>query len=509
MEIAELKAEIADLKQQVQLLTEQLRLARRQQFGASSEKSPPEQLSLFNEAEKEADPCVLEPELERAAPKRKKQKGKREADFSLLPTERIVHELPENEQACSCCGEKMHVCGHDLLRRQIKVIPAKYILEEHMQAVYSCRRCEQSATDAPVPMKKAPVPAPVIKGSGIASPSLLAQIANQKYTLGLPLYRQEQEFKRNNIPINRQNMANWIICGAQRWLKPLYDTLHRQLLMRQILHGDETRLQVLHEEGRKPQNDSYMWMYRTSGDTRRHIVLYEYATNRNAENPAAFLQGFQGYLHTDGYQGYHSLAGITAVGCWAHLRREFDQTLTALDADLRQKHPAHIGLDYCNRLFALERQFDEDKLNPDQRFEQRNRLSKLIAKEFFAWANGEYEKLHSVKGKFGEALTYATGQQVPFLMNVFLDGRLELSNNRAERSIKPFVIGRKNWLFCNTPDGADASAVFYSIIETAKENGLNVFKYLSFLFETLPNLPIVATLDACLPWTENVQALCK
>jgi len=503
VKVAELEAEITDLKQQVQLLQEQLRLARQRQFGTSSEKSVAldgEQLSIFNEAEAEANPAAPEPELEQITYKRKKRKGKREADFSGLPVEQVVHELPEEERTCPDCGGPMHACGHEVYRRELKVIPAQFKVTEHLQTAYSCRHCEKTS-DGTVPMLKSSVPAPVIRGSGMASPSLLAYIAHQKYVLALPLYRQEQEFKRLGLNLSRQTMANWMLYASTKYLQPIYDAMKAQLLAYQVLHADETLLQVLREPGKTPQSDSYMWLYRTSGDAERPIVLYDYQPDRKYRRPADFLEGWSGYLHTDGYEAYHKLQNVTVIGCFAHVRRRFAEILKTVPKHAWPESEAYRGLQFCDRLFALEREFA--KLPPEEnfraRYEARLKQSKPLMDAFFDWA-----KNSPALPKFavGEAITYALNQRL-YLEHVLLDGRLELSNNRAERSVKPFVIGRRNWMFADTVNGANASAVLYSIVETAKENGLHPFDYLQFVFQSAPGLDFhsdPAALDRLLPW---------
>lgn len=503
--LTEKDQEIAELRQQVEWLTQQFRLLRARQFGASSEKiiTHPEQISLFNEVESVT--ATATPEFEQITYARKKQKGKREVDFSGLPTEQIIHELPESERICPDCGGPLHACGHDVLRRELTCIPAQYKVTEHIQTVYSCRHCEQTADH--VPMKKSEVPAALIPGSGIASPSLLAQILNSKYTLALPLYRQEQEFKRIGINLSRQTMSNWVITVHQKWLAALFQLLRDELLKNEILHADETTLQVLHEEGRKSRQRSYVWLYSTSGDTQRPVVLYDYQPSRAGECASNFLDGFTGKLHTDGYDAYHCKlsAGITVVGCWAHMRRKFTDALKSLPKDVQSKSPAQIGLNYCNQLFGLEADYSQRGLSFEERHHVRLEKSQPIAESFFSWVRTEYERIPVPKTAYGTALLYAINQK-SWLMNVFLDGRLELSNNRAERSVRPFAVGRKNWLFCNTPRGADASAAVYSIIETAKANGLKPFAYLNFLLERLPSGTDTA---AWLPWNETAQTLCK
>jgi transposase len=497
---------IAELELQNQWLLEQLKLSKQRLFGSSSEKSAAieggEQLSVFNEAEATADPAVAEPALEQvAAHTRKKPKGKREEDFSGLPVEQVVHELSEEERVCADCGGPMHACGHEVYRRELTVVPPQFKVTEHVQTAYSCRHCEKSAEDDPVPMLKSAVPAPVIRGSGVASPSLLAYIAHQKYVLALPLYRQEQEFKRLGLNLPRHNMANWMIYVSANYFRPIYDAMKAELLTHEVLHGDDTGLQVLREPGKTPQSGSYMWLYRTSGDAARHVVYYEYQPDHKERRPADFLDGWSGYLHTDGYKGYHKLKNVTVIGCWAHVRRRFANVLKTIPAKARAGSESLRGLQFCDRLFALEREYA--KLPPDDNFKARYKarleLSKPVMVAFFEWAKNSPALPQS---GVGEAISYAQNQRF-WLEKVLLDGRLELSNNRAERSVKPFTIGRHNWLFADTVGGANASAVLYSVIETAKENGLYPFDYLEFVFQTAPGLDFrndPAVLDRLMPW---------
>ena len=244
--------EIAFLHRQIDWLTQQLRLARGQRFGASSEQTQAilEQVSLFQEAESESCAKMPEPELEQVTYKRRKQKGKRELDFSGLPVEQVIHELPEAEQVCLECGGKLHACGHEVLRRELAYVPAQYKVVEHVQTVYACRCCERNSDH--VFLRKSEVPAPLIPGSGVASPSLLAHIMNSKYTLALPLYRQEQELQRRGLSISRQTMSNWIIYAYQHYFPSLFHALHQELLKSEILHADETTLTVLRRMAGRP-----------------------------------------------------------------------------------------------------------------------------------------------------------------------------------------------------------------------------------------------------------------
>jgi len=520
--IAELEAENARLKSENEILSgenaklqllvnyyiEQLRLAQHRKFGASSEKTElPEQPGLFNEAEVEADEKA-EAETIVSYVRKKKSKGKREEFYEGLPTEQIVHELPEDERICPDCGGPLHVCKSEVLRREVEIIPAKVRAVEHVQTVYGCRNCEKNAADDAPPMMKSVVPAPAISGSGIASPSLLSYIICNKYVLALPLYRQEQELERVGIHISRQTMANWVIFVAVHWLTPIYKLLKAELLSNDILHADETTLQVIKEKGRTAAQKSYMWMYHTGRDAEKHVALFEYQQTREGKHPQNFLTGYAGFLHVDGYAGYNELEkqGVTLVECWTHMRRKFDEALKALKKDERADAVANIGLNYCNKLFEFERKFDELGLSHEERAEQRILKSKSVAEAFFAWAESMMGQTLP-KSKLGIAVTYAVNQRA-WLMNFLLDGRLELSNNRAERTIRPFTVGRKNWLFSFCARGAKASAVVYSIIETALANGLVPFMYLNYLFEILPNIT-TSKLPDCLPWNPVVQEICK
>ena len=457
-------------------LTQQLRLTRGQRFGASSEQTQAltEQLCLLNEAEALADEKAAEPDLEQLTYKRRKQAGKREMDLSRLPAEQVVHELRSEERVCPGCGGPLHQCGQSVLRRELVYAPAQYKVVEHVQAAYSCRYCER--TNDHVPMKKSEVPAPLLPGSGIVTPGLLVHILHSKYVLALPLYRQEQELARLDVPISRQTMANWIIAAHERWFSDFVQALRQELLSNEILHADETSLMVLREPGRKASQKSYVWVYDTSRDAKHPVALYDYQPSRAGVCASRFLEGFSGYLHTDGYDAYHCKLppGITVVGCWTHMRRKFTDTLKSLPKELRELSPAQVGLDYCDKLFHLESGFTEQELSSRERYQARLEQSRPLAEKFFAWVAAEYERNPVPKRMFGAVLTYAVNLK-SWLMKVFLDGRLELSNNRAERAVRPFAVGRKNWLFSNTPKGADASAAVYSIVETAKANGLRPY----------------------------------
>jgi len=418
-----LKSRKAELEALVKYYEEQLRLAKHRQFGSSSEKGEvSEQLGLFDESENTADPKLPEPELEEITYKRKKRVGKREDDLSGLLVETVEYDLPESERICPDCGGALHTMGHDV-RRELKIIPAQVKVVEHKRAVYSCRHCETHSDH--VPIVKAPMPEPVIRGS-LASPSAVAHIMTQKYVMCTPLYRQEQAWLREGVSLSRQTMANWVIRCSQDWLEPLYEKMKTQLLSHEVLHADETVCQVLREPGKKADTNSYMWHYRTSGEAKHQIILYEYQPTRSSAHPKRFLSGWKGYLHADGYKGYHGLPpGITVIGCWVHLRRKFDEALKATPADARPQSLASEAIKRLGYLFHLEDQWKV--LDAEERQELRLKESKPLAEAFFAWI----QSLHVLpKTPMGVAIHYALDQR-RWLMNFYLDGRCESSNNRA------------------------------------------------------------------------------
>ena len=502
--IAKQEAQIAELTAKLNWYQEQFRLAQQKRFGASSERSHPDQLELFNEAEATAAPTAKEPEVETISYKRKKTRGEREAKLASLPVERIEYRLGDGDRTCSCCSGKVHEMSTEI-RRELKVTPPQVTVVEHVQIVYSCRDCERDGIR--VPVVTAPMPTPAFPNS-LASPSAVAYVMSQKYVDSQPLYRQEQQFQRLGIALSRQTLANWMIAGADQWLAPLYGHLHAHMLEQDILHADETTFPVLHEPGKKAESKKYLWMYRT-GQSGPAIILYEYQPTRSGEHPRKFLAKFRGYLHADGYQGYESLENVTLIGCWAHARRMFHESLQVLPAG---KDPAETtageGIAFCNQLFALEREWKD--ATAEERYEARLKHSRPVLDAFLAWLHSQRSRVLP-KSKLGEAIKYCLNQWDK--LNAFLkDGRLELDNNRAERSIKPVVIGRKNWMFANTSRGAKASAVIYSIVETAKANGLNPFTYLTYLFEQLPQLNDLTDREAIsrlLPWSQTLPITCR
>ena len=482
------QAQLTELKLQNQWLLEQLGLAKKREFGSSSERIQEDlmdQLGLnFNEAEayaygtKSATP-------EQIAVKAHERKRKSGSVTDIVPegtpTEVVEHGLSEEERTCDSCGSVMKEIGKEI-HRSLMMEPAKFWIREDIYYTYACKQCEETTGEAKI--LKTPKE-PVLCSGSFASAEAVAHIMTQKFVMYSPLYRLEQEFNREGLKLSRQTMANWMLNTSDTWLRPIYDVLHRELCKEPVLHADETTLQVLKESGKAATSKSYMWLYRTSGCTGSPIVLYEYQPSRKAVHAEDFLNGFSGWLHADGYQGYHKLPeNIRVVGCLAHARRKFDEALQTIPQEDRKESLAAIGECYCTRLFQLEEALAE--LTPEERYAKRLELEKPVLDALLAWANEAVTKT-APKSALGKALHYLL-EQWPYLVRYLEDGRLELSNNRAERSIKPFVMGRKNWLFANTPAGAQSSAVIYSLIETAKENQLDPHRYLLWVLRSAPAL---------------------
>ena len=496
-------------KQQLQIdrLTEMLRLAQKARFGPSSEKSKyilggdSEQTSLFNEAEAyaqedEPEPVIVEKHT-------RKPKRTKEELAKALPVREVIITLAEEERVCDICeSTDLKVIGKELVRRELCIIPAQAFVTATYAETYACVECEKETDEANI--IKPEVPEPVVK-RGLASPSSVAHVMYQKYVNAMPLYRQAKDWEQFGVSISRATLANWIIYTSLHWLLPLWKALKTVLLPSPVIHADETVIQVLEEDGKTPQSESRMWVYCT-GNVKDPppIILFEYQPSRAGENPKEFLEGARDfYLQTDGYIGYSKVENAIHCGCWAHVRRKFND---ALPKNAPKNNKAFIALNYCRKLFALEDKWAV--LPPDERQKKRGTQSKPILDEFFNWV----ETVNPLAGsKLAEAITYARNQKEP-LSAFLLDGRIEISNNRCENSIRPFAVGRRNWLFAKTVDGAQASAVAYSIIETAKANGLNPYQYLFYLFTELPTVLTKepnADLSRFFPWEPQIEEKCR
>ena len=501
-----LKSQLKEKEEKIQSLTklndwyiEQLKLKAKEKFGASSEKTDVNQLSLFdlfNEAETLMEPMAVEPAEEMIIPAHKRKKAKRGSRLDNLPVETVEYKLTDEESVCDVCGEKLSEMKKET-RRELVIIPAEVKIIEHVTYSYSCRNCDKNGVNGFI--KEAGHPKALIPKS-MVSPSLLSYIMNQKYTMSLPLYRQEQEFKRLGVELTRQNLSNWIIKGASL-LRPLYNEMKKSLLNETLLHADETTLEVLNEPGNDTKTKSYVWIYRTSVYNTNPVVIYEYTQGRSGAFAKAFLKEWQGtYLHCDGYAGYKKLEDKTLCGCLVHAKRKFHEALVA-NPDNKM---AKTGEEYLLKLFAIESMADKQSLSPEERLNLRNEKSKKIIDEFYEWISSiEHKALP--QSLVGKAVTYAINQK-KYLCNFLKDGRIQLSNNLAEQSAKVFVIGRKNWLFSNTANGANASTLIYSVMQTAIANNLIPQKYLEYVFT---RLQFGSEIKDLLPWSDRIPEYCK
>jgi len=404
----------------------------------------------------------------------------------------VRYELPEAERVCDC-GHALHEAGEDS-SEQLEIIPAEIKVIQHVQVKYACRACENGIISAPKPAQ--PIP------SSFASASLLAYIIVAKFMDSLPLYRQEVIFKRLGIDLSRATLSNWVLKSAEL-LQPFYDRLHAHLIQQKIIQADETTLNVI-QDGREGRSKSYMWLYQSGGHASEHpIVLYEYQATRAGAHAANFLQGFSGHLQVDGYAGYHALASETCVlvGCMAHARRKFDEALNALPKQSRKNKIGLVqtALRKFARLYALEKQMKD--MSSEQRYLLRQEKSKPLLEDLKKWCDNTATKT-TKDSALGKAIRY-TINQWDHLSRYIDNGNCQIDNNASERHIKPFVIGRKNWLFNQTPRGANASALLYSLVRTAVANNLEPFDYLKYLLTELPKLGRhyePEALDQFLPW---------
>lgn len=496
-----LAAENTQLKQQVAFLKKQV-------FGRKSEKKtvlyPDEQMSLFDEAETEAKKNAPEPELVVKEHTRKKKKiGHREELLAAVPHQKVVIDLDEDAKVCPHCGSGLSLLGETFIRQEITYIPARVEVTEYYQKSYECRNCRQQET--PV-IQKAVMPQPVIAHS-YASPTAVAHTMIQKYGYALPLYRQEKEWQQLGIRLERTTLANWIILAANEWLQPIVSCMHEALLQEPCIHADETPAQVLHEKGKKNTSKSYMWLYASGQfETGHAIRIFDYQPTRKGDHASTFLEGFHGYLHTDDYGGYGKVNQVQHCLCWSHVRRKFVDAKPASMSD-ETGTLVREGMDQIGQLFAIEKTLAG--MTAEERKPERLRQEKPLLEAFWVWAES-YESKVLPKSKISTALHYALSNKEG-LERYLTDGRCAISNNLAENSIRPFTIGRKNWLFSGSPKGAAASACVYSIIETCKANGIDAEKYLIHLFQQLPNVDITqpAILEQYLPWNPAIKEICK
>ena len=481
----------------IALLEEENRWLKAQLFGRSSEKTPreetnPDQARLFNEIEVLAQSATGEPE-KRTVPAYERSKRGRKKLAEALPRVEIIHDLSEADKVCPTDGTALERIGEET-SEQLEVVPAQIRVLRYIRPKYACPCCRSGVRIAPVPVALFP--------KSMATPSLLAQITTAKFVDGTPLYRQEPQFGRLGITLGRATMAGWMIRIGGQYIVPLINLLNDTLLAEAVLHCDETRLQVLKSD-KAPTSDHWMWV-RAAGPPGRRIVLFDYDPSRGGAVPRRLLEGYRGVLVTDGYAAYDGAAealGLTHAGCMAHSRRKFDEARKAQPSQISH---AKVALDFIAELSLIERPLwdPNQPVTAQQRVEIRQRYAVPVMDRFHAWLEALAPRVLP-ESRLGKAVFYTLGQWSK--LAVFLThGEVPMHNNRCENAIRPFVIGRKAWLFNDTVKGAVASANLYSLVETAKANDIEPHAYLSHLFTKLPHAKSVEDFEALLPWNANL-----
>ena len=504
--------QLGNIDHTLQLVLEQMADLKRHRFGRSSEKHEAEdqisfmevdgKIVFFNESEAvAAEESTEEPEgVSRTRPKKKQ--GKREEDLDGIPVVVVEHSMTDEELEDKFGKEGWKQLPDEVYRRY-SFTPAKIEVEEHHVKVYAGKETEE--------VIKAPHPQTLLRGS-LVSPSLEAAVMNAKYVNAVPLYRQEQEFERYGLHISRQNMANWTIQCADRYLAVLYDYLHEKLYGYHVLQADETPV-LVNKDGRPAGSKSYMWVYRTGRMyTECQIVLYEYQRTRNASHPREFLKDFSGVCVTDGYQVYHTIEeereDLKIAGCWSHARRRFDEAVKALPKAKQKDSRAYLALTMIQAIYREEKLLKD--LPAEERMIRRQLSVKPLVEAYFIWVRENLPKVPQ-KSKTWEGFNYSLNQEK--YLKVFLDdGEVPMDNNAAEQSIRGFCIGKKNWVMIDTVAGAKSSAIIYSIAETAKANNLKPYDYFEYLLTEIPK-HLDGTdrgfLDDLLPWSPSLPENCR
>lgn len=506
-------ARLSDNNRQIELLTEQIRIMNQRQFGRRSEAGLSEmdgQLTIFdsfNEAEVLQKADIPEPAIEEvtiSSYRRSKSKGKREADLGGLPIRIFEHELSRDELA-----QKFPDGYKELppeVYKRLHIIPETFIVDEHHVHIYASKNNDGTII-------KAERPADLFRNS-IATASLVASMINGKYVNALPLDRQSRAYKTNGISLSTNTMANWVIKSCDYYLSLIYDRLHEQIYNSRVIHADETPVKTMRIDNAKIKNGkkTYMWVYRNRNTRNTHpIVLFDWQSSRRSDHPRDFLKDFSGTVVTDGYQVYHKIASerqdLKVAGCWIHARRPFAEIVKSIGTANAKDTIAQEAYNRITEILHIDNEFDD--LPASDRKKQRQSILSQKVDAYFEWIKYKYSQVGHTSA-IGKALAYSINQEK--YLRVFLsDGNVPPDNNYAEQAIRPFTIGRKNFNFMETDHGAKASAMIYSIIETAKANELNTYQYLELLLTELPKHTEdknLSFLDDLLPWSPRVQKEC-
>lgn len=497
---------------QIETMIQALLHARKKLFGPSTEvtKGVDGQLSLFETAQKLAVELGKEqkkitiPAYTRTA----RQPGVRAEMLSGLVQEIEEYIIPETE-TCTKCGSQMKIVGRKIVRTEVEFIPAKVKVKQIVQQVAKCTTCGTNESESDTcHFQKAAVPTPPLAHS-ISTPSLIAQVMYQKFVMGMPFARQEKDWYRMGLVLPRADMANWSIRCCEEWLLPIYNRIHERLMECQVLHMDETRIQCNKEAGKKASSESFMWVMRSAACEEITAAFFYYSRSRSGAIARQLLTGFRGYLITDGYAGYGTVDDITRVLCWAHCRRYYIDSIP-LDHNGKEipGSKGAEGREYINCLFKVEAEIKE--LSYEEKKEKRQNASRPILEAFWTWVS-ETSALKTTNEKLTAALTYSTNQRI-YLETFLEDGRLPLSNNLCEANIKPYATARRAWLFADTPKGARANAMLYTLAESARANKLDVYEYLKYLLMEMPNnahMEHPEVIDRYLPWSGELPEECR
>jgi len=473
-------------QEEIEIIHRKYKAALAKYFSPTKEKVSQEQagqLGLFNECEtfidedkKESPPekeeCIVINEYTR------KKGGKRKLP-DYLPVEEHIYELSESERECKYCGKTHPVIGEERTE-ELDIIPMQIKKVVHIAKKYGPCSCDEFLHSGDKEIIKAEKPKRIIPYSFV-SPGLLAYVIDMKYNYALPFYRLSKKFEAIETDISRATLCNWSMLASEK-CEALYAAMREYIKCGKVIQMDETTVQVLHEEGKAAETKSFMWVMR-GGVTNGKLTLFNYSPTRNSTVPLELLKGFKGFLQTDGYEGYSKAVteyGLTHVGCLAHIRRKF---FDALKADKKSRTAAH-ALKLIARIYLIEKKLRDENLLPDKFIKKRKDEVVPILTEFKKWLD-EKQVYLTPKTDSGKAVNYAIGQWDNF-SNYLDSAELTPDNNIIENAIRPFVIGRKNWLFSNTPRGAKSSALLYSLVESAKDNNLNVYNYLRYIFTKLP-----------------------
>lgn len=483
----ELLSLLLEKDSQINSLTELLRIYRYRQFGNKAEKISSDQLSIFNEADLPKKPDEIEKadeEIHVASYARTKSKGRKPLPEDL-PREQRIHDLSEEEKVCACGERLTHI--RDETCEQLDIIPAKIYVIQHVRRKYACRSCEDTIKTAAMPAQ--PIP------RSIASPGLLSHVFVSKFEDHLPLHRQEKMLRRIGIDIPRATLSSWVIRGAALF-RPMMKLIHKNIIGHDVAYSDETTLQVLKEPNKGVGSKKYMWLF-AGGKPDKFAYYYHYHHSRSHSVPLNFFDGYKGYIHCDGFPGYDTLSAkssdIILSGCMYHARRKFFEIAKVTQT---KEGVSHDVLKFITRLANIEEEIKE--WNNDDRFNYRLEKAKPVLDDLYACL---VEALPCTlpKSPLGQAVSY-TLNQWPKLITYLQDGRLENNNNRSERAIKPFVIGRKGWLFADSVAGAESAAIIFSLVETCKYHGIEAYDWFKYVLQQIPLCASDDEIEALLPF---------